>query len=151
MTIALVNDRRARQDTKASTPPALATTTRREGREWGAAYYRIGLRWPVEEDSGGLLLQMGCGMGAVEFLAGRGRDVIAVLRAQNSLARCSRCPLGGAVTRRPRPLCRTVAGSPGRSLDAIRSPAGRRWSGNCPRLPVLPAASRSLLPPGRPL
>jgi hypothetical protein len=37
MTIALVNDHRARQDTRASTPPALATPTRREGREWGAA------------------------------------------------------------------------------------------------------------------
>ncbi|MGH3902419.1 MAG: hypothetical protein ACRDTA_30025 [Pseudonocardiaceae bacterium] len=45
--------------------------------------YWTGAIWA---DAGGVRLRLGCGVGAVEFLAGRGRAVIAVLRARNSLS-----------------------------------------------------------------
>lgn len=86
MTIALVNNRRrARRDTRASTQPATPAPMMQERREWGVAYYRSVLHWSVDEDAGGVLLRLGCGVGAVEFLAARARAVIAVLRARDSL------------------------------------------------------------------
>jgi hypothetical protein len=69
------------QDTRASTQSATPAPTRQERRKWDVTYYRTVLHWSVDEDAGGVMLRLGCGVGAVEFLAGRGRAVIAVLRA----------------------------------------------------------------------
>lgn len=68
------------------------------------------LRWPVDEDAGRVLLRLGCGIGAVKFLASRGRDVIAV-RARNSwgpvLALPSRPGAVLSILIDPQPLIRT--------------------------------------------
>jgi hypothetical protein len=53
--------------------------------EWSGADYQTVLRWPVDADTDRVLLRLGRGVDAVEFLASQGRDVLAVLRARNVL------------------------------------------------------------------
>ncbi len=55
MTSTLVNDRGARWDTTASTPPATPTPTTWKRPEWGVADDRTVPRWPVVEDAGSVL------------------------------------------------------------------------------------------------
>lgn len=85
MTIALGSRRKAQVDPTASMRSTTLTSTARQCREWGVRDDRTVLRWPVGEDLGGVGRRLGCGVGAVEFSASRGRAVLAVLRDWGSL------------------------------------------------------------------
>lgn len=77
MAIALVHDR---THASLSTRPAGSAPPTKDRREFAVTAYLDVLCWPIGEGAEGLVLQLGCLVGAVEFAACRGREVIAVLR-----------------------------------------------------------------------
>lgn len=85
MAITLVNGRSQAAQNGASTQPAAPIPAVGDHREWGIVDYQTVLRWPVEQDAGSVMLRLGCGVGAVDVAAGRGRDIIVVLNARDSL------------------------------------------------------------------
>ena len=79
---------------------------------WGLDRYRRELGWPVDECEGGVVLRLGEGIGAVKFPAGRGRDVITLLRARDMLG-----PVLALPGRQLRWVFLTTPGAPGAGTD----------------------------------
>lgn len=66
--------------------PAGPALTSEDHRDFDVTVYRDVLGWPVDQDAaGGLVLRLGCGVGAVELPAGRGGEVAVILRGRGML------------------------------------------------------------------
>lgn len=145
MTIALVNEPEwARRDTTAGRRPAAPTPTTRAHREWSVKDYRTVPRWSVGKDADGVGLRLGCGVGAVEFQAGRGRAVLAVLAARASLGSVLELP-----GRPVRWVFLTSPDDPGAAVSGVAMPGARPRMTGPGALAFPPSVTaRRIVPPG---
>ncbi len=109
-----------------------ASASMKDGREPSMVDYRDVLGWPVGEEVEGITLRLGWGVGAVEFPAGRGRDVIAVLRTRDSVGPALVLP-----GRQWRWVCLTAGDDPG-AAGSCAAMLGARLRMTAPDVLVLP-------------
>ncbi len=114
------------------TRPAAPVSATKDRREFGLTVYRDVLGWPVGQDAEGLVLRLGYGVGAVELPAGRGGEVIAVLRGRDMLG-----PVLALPGRRVRWVFLTAPDDPGAAASSAPM-AGVRLRTSGPDAVALP-------------